>query len=196
VRSQGPATERRRRVIEVARASPDDLDALARLARETYAAAFGGSMEPVDLAAHLDRHLSRAAVARMLAVDDFLLARHHGSILGFVQFGQAGNYEGASYRPPPGAVEIRRLYVRDTVQNQGIGTRLMEAALDCIASRGSPVVVLDVWEYNPGARRFYERHGFVACGTRPFLVESGRSTGVDLILVRDPGARARPQSRS
>jgi diamine N-acetyltransferase len=192
----GPATERRLPVTEVARASRHDLEALAWLARETYTAAFGGSMDAADLAAHLDRHLSRAAVDRMLAVDDFLVARVPGSLLGFVQFGQAQDHEGASYRPPPDAVEIRRLYVQRACQNQGLGTRLMEAALDLIASRGSPVVVLDVWEDNQAARRFYERHGFVVCGRRPFFVESGRSTGFDLIMVRERGASARSRVRS
>ena len=42
-------------------------------------------------------------------------------------------------------------------------------------------IFLDVWEHNPGARRFYERYGFVVVGDRSFAVASGAETSLDLI---------------
>jgi diamine N-acetyltransferase len=169
-------------MIEISPAASADSEALTALARKTYSDAFGASMHPADLKAHLDRHLSLSRVRQMLAIDAFLVARQDESLIGFVQFGAV---QGESERQfPPGAIELRRLYVLAEHQNCGLGARLMEAALGVIDSKGVPAVILDVWEDNDGAKRFYERYGFSVCGERPFHVESGASAGVDLLMIR------------
>lgn len=170
-----------RHVIEICPATTEDAAAVTALAQRTYTDAFGGSMQPSDLAAHLARHLSVDRVTEMLAQDAFLLARDRQSVVGFVQFGAADDDAGIT---PSRTVEIRRVYVLDGYQNLGIGARLMEAALSRIDAQSVRAVVLDVWEENHGARRFYERYGFTVCGERPFHVESGATTGVDLIMIR------------
>jgi hypothetical protein len=88
-------------MVEIASPSYHDADELARLARETYTEALGASMAPSDLARHLEKHLSGTLMDWMLAVDEFLVARDEGSILGFVQFGQVHDRQDSSYRPPP-----------------------------------------------------------------------------------------------
>jgi hypothetical protein len=42
----------------IRQATLHDVEALSALARQTYADAFGHSMSPADLAAHLAKHLS------------------------------------------------------------------------------------------------------------------------------------------
>lgn len=61
----------------------------------------------------------------------------------------------------------------------------MRAALDLSEAKASPHVFLDVWDQNHGARRFYERFGFVVIGARAFTLDSGAETTPDLIMVRD-----------
>ena len=52
-------------------------------------------------------------------------------------------------------------------------------------------IVLDVWEHNPAAQRFYARYGFEVVGARAFVVASGAETSRDLIMVRrSPGVPA------
>lgn len=59
--------------------------------------------------------------------------------------------------------EIRELYVDYFFQNQGIGARLIEFAIDRFS-----VKFLWAIEKNTDATRFYESHGFHKTGTRKF----------------------------
>lgn len=167
-------------------ATPDDSALLSALAVQTYTEAFSHSMSAADLAVHLETNLSPERIRKMLREDVFLLARMKGETVGFVQFGDA--YIDASdltesLEVQPGNKEIRRLYVLAAFQNRGLGTKLMNVALNDprIAEK---TVFLDVWEDNTGAQRFYERFGFERVGARAFRAASGEVTGLDLILVR------------
>jgi len=65
-----------------------------------------------------------------------------------------------------GAVAVHR-----DVRGQGVGTRLVQAALAHAREQGFDAVSLGVIDTNPGARRLYERLGFEARATHhyPFL---------------------------
>ncbi len=167
--------------LSIRPATADDVPALTELAVATYTAAFGHAFTPEDLAAHLARNLAAGDVARFVAEDVVLVAEAGGRLVGFVQFGTAG----PEYAPAHGQdQELRRLYVLGEFQNQGAGTRLMQAALAHPQFQRAPAIYLDVWEHNHGAQRFYRRHGFAVVGTRKFAVASGAETSLDLIMAR------------
>ena len=173
-------------------ATATDAKALSALAAETYAAAFGHSMSPDDLAAHLEKHFSPEGFERILSEDRVLVAELQGRMAGFVQFGRAGAElaEDAS----DADWELRRLYVRAEVQNRGVGTRLMDAALAQL--EGAERIFLDVWEHNAGALRFYARYGFKVVGERAFEVASGAKTSRDLLMLRRQAGETRaPRTR-
>jgi len=67
---------------------------------------------------------------------------------------------------PAVTTELGGLYLRPDRWRQGLGTRLLAAAL---AERPAPVLVLWVIEENVRARRFYERQGFRPDGGRRVL---------------------------
>jgi diamine N-acetyltransferase len=163
-------------------ANDSDIGPLSQLAVETYTAAFGHSFEPADLVAHLEHHLSPQCIWRILREDRVLVAEVDGRLVGYVQFGDS-DFDAEAVNS--GDQELRRLYVLPAYQNQGIGAHLMEAALDHPTIRAASRIFLDVWEHNPGAQRFYARHGFKVIGRRQFVVESGAETSDDLLMVRD-----------
>ena len=73
---------------------------------------------------------------------------------------------------------IQELYVDSFFQNQGIGAKLIDFAIQNCQARS-----LFVLEKNTGAIRFYEKHGFVLTkerqlepGTTEFIVKMERST--------------------
>ena len=69
---------------------------------------------------------------------------------------------------PPGAMEIRRMYVAPTLQRSGIGNRLMQAALSTV---GEDVdIYLGVWSENHLAQRFYQKQGFEKVGEYDYIV--------------------------
>jgi ribosomal protein S18 acetylase RimI-like enzyme len=80
------------------------------------------------------------------------------------------------------AGEIRQLYVRTSHQNLRLGTRLLETALDWLATSGRSPVYVGVWSENTGAQRLYQRYGFAKIGEYFFPV--GRTRDREFILKR------------
>ena len=164
--------------IHLREAGAADLAALAAFARLTYATAFGASFDSADLEHHLTQRLSDAYFAAALRDDTFLLAVEP-ELVGFAQIGPA-QVAGAE----PGDEQLRRLYVHPDRQNTGVGSKLLNAALAHPRLKSARRLYLDVWEKNEGARRLYERFGFVVVGTVPFVTSSGIVTGHDLLMLR------------
>jgi GNAT superfamily N-acetyltransferase len=61
---------------------------------------------------------------------------------------------------------LHDLLVTDGARGAGVGTQLLEAAIEWLRQRGMPRVVLGTAAQNHGARRLFERRGF-----RPTMVE-------------------------
>jgi ribosomal protein S18 acetylase RimI-like enzyme len=163
-------------LVTVAPASPADAAELSALAIKTYVDTFGGEFEPQELAHYLEEPVSVARWQGYLARDRVLVARKDGDAIGYVQVGPDLH---------DGDMIIHRLYVDATFQGLGIGTDLMLRVLADEAVRGARMVRIEVWEHNHGARRLYERFGFVHEGTmQPFLLQSGEIDGYDLVLIR------------
>jgi ribosomal protein S18 acetylase RimI-like enzyme len=165
-----------------------DAPALAKLARETYSEAFGHSLTPDDLSAHLSKNLSAANFKRILARDTVLIAEEDEHMVGFVQFGDAAGYLEADSETDRA---VNRLYVHADFRNRGIGRLLMDTALEHLRLEGAGRVFLDVWERNSDARRFYGRYGFRTVGKRAFGVASGAETSPDLVMMLRLGKRSR-----
>jgi GNAT superfamily N-acetyltransferase len=55
---------------------------------------------------------------------------------------------------------LDELYVRPDLRGEGIGTALLERAVEHVRARGAELFEVNVDEGDAGARRFYERHGF------------------------------------
>jgi diamine N-acetyltransferase len=171
--------------IQIRRAQMDDLVQLTALARKTYADAYGADMPSAELETHLEVNLSEQRIAQMLKLDVFLLAESAERLVGFVQFGTV-NTEAwlliESVQLSISDQEIRRLYIRADLQNQGLGRELMEIAFEQI--QGVQTFV-DVWHTNTRAQRFYARCGFEQVGERPYIsTVTGEVSGMDLILCR------------
>ena len=165
--------------MTIRRAEEADLPAVAALARQTYADAFGHSFSPSDLAAHLERNLAESCFRQAMAEDVFLLAEAAGRLIGFVQFGPLRIAIAAASH---GDQELRRIYVLAEFQNRGIGRRLMDAALGHPQLKAGDIY-LDVWEQNRIARRLYEGYGFTIIGARSLVTASGVAPDQDLIMV-------------
>lgn len=161
--------------IEPIQATDENLARLSRLARDTYAEAFGDSMSTEDLEHHLETQLGVDSFREALREDTVLIA---GDWIGFVQFGPM---RATDIDHGPADLELRRLYVLADHRGRGTGGLLMEAALDQMDA--APRVFLDVWEKNLGAIRFYERFGFKAIGERRLVLASGPAEDSDLIFV-------------
>jgi len=154
----------------IRRASSRDAPALADLARETFVETFGHLYRPEDLATFLAEAHSAAAYERFLQeprAAAWLAATSGGALVGYVT---AGSCKLPVPQLEPRAGEIQKLYLRGSVQRDGLGTRLLQTALDWLAAAGHSPLYVGVWSGNLGAQRLYGRHGFEKIGEYDFPV--------------------------
>jgi putative acetyltransferase len=119
------------------RATLDDMTALARLHRRTVQVSL-----PFLPTLHTPEEDAWWFCERLFAVNQVWLAEDGEGPVGYIAF-----------RPD----FIEHLFVRPESQSAGLGLQLLEKAREASAE-------LSLWTFqqNARARRFYERHGFVA----------------------------------
>ena len=105
--------------------------------------------------------------------DGILVAKDGQDVIGFVGFGAAGD-------ALPETGEVFALYVLGAFCGQGVGTALMDAALERLAQY--PRVCLWVLKENKRAIRFYEKFGFRPDGAEKF---SGTVGAVGIRMMRE-----------
>ncbi|KAJ6458933.1 acyl-CoA N-acyltransferase [Mycena vitilis] len=95
-------------------------------------------------------------------------------------------YLGLDYRAiaDPSFGELRRMIVSMKHRRRGIGSLLITAALDHARRHAPPYETLDLetTEFQPGARKLYENHGFVLVGTR--IVRMGPLFSMTVLRLR------------
>jgi ribosomal protein S18 acetylase RimI-like enzyme len=95
-----------------------------------------------------------------------LVAERRGEVLGYAYAGLEGN-DWMALRGPAGV--IYDLVVDPGRRREGVGRTLLHAALDALADRGAPRVLLSTATQNEAAQRL-----FAAAGFRPTMVEMTR----------------------
>jgi GNAT superfamily N-acetyltransferase len=94
-----------------------------------------------------EEHLPRIA-QRIAEHDELWVAEEAGRVLGFLGIERSDRNHWDV---------LEKLYVEPDAQNRGVGAALLDKAKE-LRPEG---LVLWVFQKNTGARRFYERHGFV-----------------------------------
>lgn len=156
-------------------ATQQDTDALARLGRDSFVAAFGHLYRAEDLNAFLQQAYSPEAVAAEIAdpaITHRLAVADDGSLAGYIKLKQPGWY--GSYSDAQNPISLGQLYTDPARTGQGIGAMLMDWALAEARARGCDAVQLSVWAENLGAQRFYQRYGFAKIADIDFMVGSHR----------------------
>ncbi|MHB8629533.1 MAG: GNAT family N-acetyltransferase [Aggregatilineales bacterium] len=93
----------------------------------------------------------------------FVAESESGAAIGFVWAVRRGAFDRSGYIP--------LLAVESSQRGGGVGLALLTAAEDYL--RPAPDVILLCTDYNTGAQRFYERHGYVRVGVLPDYIRPG-----------------------
>lgn len=157
-----------------------DAPALADLAKRTWSDAFGDGVSRDDEAAELEEGRSESYFARALDNKTFLVAELDGALVGYVQFGEV---EIPEVVVRVGDQQLQRLYVETELHGQGVGRRLMAAALQHPQLAEAKRILLQVWDRNERAVNLYESFGFQRTGTTTFKV--GAEVMEDLVMLLD-----------
>lgn len=158
----------------VRRAVAADAPALALVAGASFLETYHAIIPVADMVAHVTGKCSAAVFADWIADPAssvfYAAADVTGAPLGYAILTTP------DFPVPTGAgdSELRRIYTLAATHGSGLGTALIQAALDEARARGRTRVLLGVHPGNDRARRFYERTGFRVIGERVFTVGAAR----------------------
>ncbi len=164
----------------VRKATPDDVEAIARLAARTFALACPPTTAPEAIEAHIRDELNAQRFAEHLLTSDFFVVDAEG--------GEVCGYVMIAHDPPTidndwsNPVELRRIYVDADRHSTGVAAELMRTSLEFATREGHDWIWLGTNEANSRALRFYEKFGFRIVGTRNFCVAD--SIECDHVLAR------------
>lgn len=181
----------------IRRLGVQDVQLLRRLSIETYTDTFDGTSSDEDMQKFLESTYSEAVLREELANPEsmfFLLSvpvsggngedgegNENGEIpAGYLKL----NFGDAQIEDMgPDAMEIQRLYIRMAFKGRGLGSQLMDLALQTARGRGLHKVWLGVWEHNEPAKRFYAGKGFKRVGEHVFWQGDDKQT--DYLMARE-----------
>ena len=160
-------------------AGPDDAAALALVAQATFLEAYAGLVQAADIIAHCETQNSAAAFRAALADGSrawLVEAVKTGAPLGFALLARS-----ALPDPQDGDIELKRIYLLDRCQGQGLAAQLLDIVI-AAAATGHRRLVLGTNRDNERALGFYRKTGFDMIGTRTFTV--GAQQFDDFILAK------------
>lgn len=141
-------------------ATSADVTALSALAIDAFKAKFAQLYSDQDLATFLTESLDVGPIAAELANPTrvYQLAEVEGRLIGFAKIGLTCGFP--EYSRGSRVMELKQLYTAADATGIGIGSRLMNWAMDQFAIHGADEAQISVYSENFGAHRFYERYGF------------------------------------
>jgi ribosomal protein S18 acetylase RimI-like enzyme len=168
--------------VTIRRAATDDADILARIGRLTFAQSYADIIPPEDLESYTAGAFSPDLITCELSDPRtiYLLACIETNVCGYAKLQPTTTTPQISV---PGPVELMRLYVVPGYEGNGIGSKLIKAALEATAGADYHSCWLRVWAGNKEAIRFYHRWRFEEVGSEPYMV--GQASETVLLMVRD-----------
>jgi ribosomal protein S18 acetylase RimI-like enzyme len=153
--------------LSIRPAELQDAPAIARIHIRSWQVAYRGQLPGTfldSLDSDLERRTSQWERNIATAADrgwTQLVGEHAGAVVGFVTFGRPDDPQ-----EDPTVGQLHAIYLDPTYWNQGYGRALFAAAESGLAEARYRGALLWVLETNARARRFYERAGWIADGTK------------------------------
>ncbi|MCC9090188.1 GNAT family N-acetyltransferase [Bacillus pumilus] len=146
---------------------------------------FKETFQDQNKAEHIDAYVKKAFHPNQLLKE----LHHPSSQFYFVQVsGEVAGYlkvnmdEAQSEEMGSKALEIERIYIKQSFQKQGLGRFLINQAFEIAKKYDKRDVWLGVWEHNRAAIAFYQKLGFVQTGVHAFLM--GDEEQMDFIMTK------------
>ncbi len=170
--------------IIIRKATIEDAEILAELSYTTFYDAFHSHPQnaPEDMLAYMEKAFDFETVSAELSEENsiFLVAEVENEAVGYAKV-MLGNIEEGIKADRP--IELNRLYSKTEFIGKGVGQKLMDKCFEVAAENNCDVMWLGVWEYNPRAKRFYEKQGFYEVGKHVFQL--GTDSQIDLLMQKD-----------
>lgn len=151
------------------------LGTLAAISRTTFVDAFEKDNDPDDFKAYVDSAFTGNKLANELRNPDtaFYFVYKDGDLAGYLKLNQ--NDAQSDIKAKDG-IELERIYVLKDFQGKHIGSWMLDEVKKIASQKAKIFLWLGVWEKNPDAIRFYQKHGFSKFGTHPYYIGKDKQT--------------------
>ncbi|MEM9501372.1 MAG: GNAT family N-acetyltransferase [Pseudomonadota bacterium] len=168
-------------MVEIAFVAESEITILRDLAEETFVETFEAQNSAKTIAVYI---ADAFAIDRVTAEyheprSQFYFARQEGAIAGYLKLNEDS---AKTEQDMLAAMEIERIYARQSFHGKGIGKAMLEAAVTAAHNAQVDWLWLGVWEENPRAIAFYERNGFERFGRHVFMM--GNEAQTDILMRR------------
>lgn len=159
--------------LHLSKCTNSDLDKLISISRKTFIEAFEVENNPEDFKAYMKKAFSKEQLLMELADPQmyFYLVFSENEVLGYFKLNEN---EAQRDIKDKNAIELERIYVKNTFQGNQIGHWMLNHIKDIANKKNKSYLWLGVWEKNSKAIRFYEKNGFIKFGEHPYYIGSDK----------------------
>jgi GNAT superfamily N-acetyltransferase len=162
-----------------------DVESLALVGSATFLETFAGYLEGSAIVAHCRREHSADAYREYLDAGGYAWLAEVEPGRAPVGFALLGSTELPGSSPDGSDLELKRIYTLSRYHGSGMGSQLMEAAVDCAREKRARRLLLGVYAGNDRALAFYAKKGFERIADRRFRV--GERDYEDIVFARSLG---------
>lgn len=168
--------------VEIRQADAGDAKLVSVLGAVTFYEAYFEQDAPADMARYIHESFNLEKIRAEIEDDaaTFFIVYRNGCAVGYAKMRAGSKVECVKTK---NSVELQRIYLVERVFGKGVGKILLNHCLDFARAKGFETLWLGVWEQNPRAIRFYEKHGFRQVGTITFPY--GDTDGTNLVMEKN-----------
>lgn len=168
--------------IDIQKVQVEEVEALQKISIETFGDTFGADNSSEDLDQYYQKAYNFKQLTSEITNDAsyFFFAKQADQLVGYLK---VNIDEAQSEKMGSDTLEVERIYVRQQFKRLGIGSRLMQQALEVAQENHKRKIWLGVWEHNEAAKKFYQTQGFNQVGEHVFQL--GNDLQRDLIMLKD-----------
>ncbi len=166
--------------MNIIKAKPEDVDILYPLSWRTFYESFHHLNKKANMDAYMDNAFAREKLLTELQNEnsEFYFAKMGEVVAGYVKLNRK---DAQTEFKDDACLEVERIYIDSSFQSNGMGTELINKVKEIARTSGVTYIWLGVWEKNPAAIRFYERHGFKIFSTHEFIM--GDEVQMDKLMI-------------
>ncbi len=167
----------------IVKASKNDIELLAGIARTSFIESHGHSAPAEDINAYLDEKYSDAAFVQELDEGNniYHIIYYNGRAAGYSKIIMNCAYTGAA---AGNITKLERLYLLKDFYNLKLGMELLQFNITLSKDNGQTGIWLYTWKENERAVNFYKKAGFTITGSHDFKISETHSNPNHLMFLR------------
>ena len=168
--------------LDIKKCTINDLVALCEISYNTYNDTFKAVNTPDNMKDYLEKAFDLRKIRDELlnASSQFYMLYVDEELAGYLKLNE---YEAQTEMNDLQSLEIERIYVAKEFHSKGLGSVLLNRAIEIAGELKKSYIWLGVWEKNHKALEFYRKNGFYQIGQHSFFM--GEDEQIDFIMRKD-----------